>query len=165
MPAVFILPISMVLGFVAYGLVAKWYLMPRLMKLSRAKALEVLLLFHSFRFIGLAFLIPGVTAVPLDSRFSHPAAYGDLVAAVLALLAILALRKNWSVATSIVWVFNLEGTLDLINAVTQGIRYTEDGDLGAAYFIPAVIVPALLVSHWLIFILLLRQRKLSVGHQ
>ena len=55
----------------------------------------------------------------------------------------------------LVWVFNVEGTLNLLNAVTQGLRYTEDWALGATYFIPAVVVPALLVSHVMVFMILL----------
>ena len=51
---------------------------------------------------------------------------------------------------------NVEGTLDLLNALTQGLRYTEDGMLGATYFIPAVVVPALLVSHVMVFVILWR---------
>ena len=62
--------------------------------------------------------------------------------------------RGWSAAILIVWIFNIEGTLDLLNAVTQGLRYTQDGQLAATYFIPAVIVPALLVSHVMLFILL-----------
>ncbi len=54
-------------------------------------------------------------------------------------------------------MFNLEGSLDLVNAVTQGLRYTEDGTLGATFFIPMVIVPVLKVTHVLIFIILLRR--------
>ncbi len=156
MPRDLILPLSMALGLTASSLIARWYLMPWLLRQPRAKALTPLLLFHSFRFVGLAFLIPGVTAQPLDPRFANPAAYGDLLAAVLALLALLALRREWRTAIPLVWVFNVEGTLDLLNAVTQGIRYTEDGALGATFFIPMVIVPALLVSHALVFILLWR---------
>ena len=54
-------------------------------------------------------------------------------------------------------MFNVEGTLDLLNAVTQGLRYNEDlGILGATYFIPAVVVPALFVSHVMVFVILLR---------
>ena len=56
----------------------------------------------------------------------------------------------------LVWVFNVEGTLDLLNAVAQGMRYIEDGMFGATYFIPAVVVPALLVSHVMVFVILLR---------
>ena len=72
------------------------------------------------------------------------------------MLGILALRQGWRAAIALVWVFNVEGTLDLLNAVTQGLRYTEDGALGATYFIPAVVVPALLVTHVMVFIILLR---------
>jgi hypothetical protein len=146
----------MVMGLVTYGLIAKWYVMPVLLRLPRARALVPLILPHCLRFIGLAFLIPGVTSQPLDPRFANPAAYGDLLAAVLALLAVVALRRAWRVAIPLVWVFNVEGTLDLLNAVTQGIRYTEDGSMGATFFIPAVVVPALLVTHVMIFMILLR---------
>ncbi len=151
-----ILPLSIVMGLMVYGLIAKWYVMPVLLALPRARALVPLLLFHCFRFIGLAFLIPGVTSQPLDPRFANPAAYGDLLAALLAFLAILALRGGWRPAIPLVWVFNIEGLLDLLNAVTQGLRYTEDGALGATYFIPAIIVPALLVTHVMVFIILVR---------
>ena len=94
MPSDLILPLSLVMGLVGYGLIAQWYVMPILRTLPRARALLPLLLFHSFRFIGLTFLIPGVTAQELDPRFANPAAYGDLLAAVLALLAIVALRRE-----------------------------------------------------------------------
>jgi hypothetical protein len=91
-----------------------------------------------------------------DASRAHPAAYGDLIAALLAFLGILALRRGWRTAIPLVWIFNVEGTLDLLNAVAQGLRYTEDGTLGATFFIPAVVVPALLVTHVIVFIILLR---------
>ena len=65
MPRDLILPLSILMALTAYGLIAKWYVMPTLGSLPRARALVPLLLFHSFRFIGLAFLIPGVTAQAL----------------------------------------------------------------------------------------------------
>ena len=163
MPTDLSLLLSIVMGLTAYGLIAKWYLMPVLLTLPRARALVPLLLFHCFRFIGLAFLIPGVTSQPLDPRFANPAAYGDLLAALLAFFAILALRRGWRTAIPLVWVFNVEGTLDLLNAVTQGLRYTEDGALGATYFIPAIVVPALLVTHVMVFVILLRDES-KTGH-
>ena len=75
---------------------------------------------------------------------------------MLALLAIVALRREWRAAIPLVWIFNVEGALDLLNALAQGLRYTEDGMLGATYFIPAVVVPALLVSHVMVFVILWR---------
>jgi hypothetical protein len=152
-----IMPLSLLFGLVAFGLTAHWYVMPWLRSVSRTRALTPLLLLHSFRYIGLAFLIPGVTAQALDAGFANPAAYGDLLAAVLALVALIAVRLDWSVATPLLWVFNLEGTLDLLNALWQGAQRVRVGDLGATYFIPTVAVPALLVTHFMIFVLLVRQ--------
>ena len=51
------------------------------------------------------------------------------------------------------------GTLDLLNALFQGLRHNSIGQFGATYFIPTVVVPALLVSHCLVFSLLLRRRR------
>jgi hypothetical protein len=157
MPIELMLPVSIALGLVAYGLLGWWYVMPLLLGRPRAEALLPLLWIHCFRFVGLAFLIPGVTARPLDERFAIPAAYGDLLAALLAFLAIVALRRGWRLAISLVWLFNIEGTVDLLNAVTQGLRFVEPGDLGAAFFIPQVVVPALLVTHVMVFVILLRK--------
>jgi hypothetical protein len=154
----FILPISMVLGLLTYGLIAKWYLVPWMDSVSRPAALSPILLLHGFRYIGLAFLLPGVTAAALDPAFAVPAAYGDLIAALLALGAVLALRLGLPGSLLLVWVFNVLGTLDLLNALYKGLRFTADADLGATFFIPAVIVPALLVTHFLVFRELLRKR-------
>jgi hypothetical protein len=150
------LPLSIVMSTASFTLIAVWYAMPALRSLPRASALIPLLLFHSFRHVGMAFLIPGVTAEALDIRFANPAAYGDLLAAVLAFAAIVALRFNSAFAIPLVWIFSIEGSLDLLNALYNGFRYTPDGHLGATYFIPAVIVPALLVTHVMVLLLLFR---------
>ena len=102
------------------------------------------------------FLVPGVTTEILDSRFAHPAAYGDLVAAALAFVAIGAIRLNANWAIASVWLFNIWGATDLLNALARGILFTADGHLGATFWIPATIVPLLLVTHAYIFILLIK---------
>ena len=155
--AEFIIPVSFTISAISYAFIAKWYLYPRLLSFKKQDAFIPILFFHSFRYIGLAFLVPGVTAEVLDSRFSNPAAYGDLLASILALLSIMAIRLRWSVATTLVWIFNIEGTLDLLNAVFQGLTYIPAGHFGSTFFIPAVIVPALFVTHFLVFVLLLKK--------
>ena len=114
-----ILPLSIVLAVLSFSLIAKWYVIPALAPLPHKEALTPFLLLHSFRYVGMAFLIPGVTSAPLDPRFANPAAWGTQLAAVLALIALLALRLEWRLATAAVWVFNIEGTLDLMNALFQ----------------------------------------------
>jgi hypothetical protein len=148
--------ISIVLGFVAWGIVAARYLWPALSRQPRIDALQPLLLLHGFRFIGLAFLVPGVVSPDLPAGFAQPAAFGDLVAAALALLALAALRSRPGVG--LVWLFNLWGTADLLYAYYLGRVGVgvEPGHLGSAYFIPTVFVPLLLVTHVLVFRLLLR---------
>ena len=147
---------SVALSFVAWGIIAARYLWPALRNQPRARALRPLLLLHSFRFIGLAFLVPGVVSPDLPGAFARPAAYGDLIAAVLALLALTALQRRLGIV--LVWVFNLWGSADLLYAFYQGLIGVgiEPGQLGAAYFIPTLVVPLLFITHGLVFRLLLQ---------
>jgi hypothetical protein len=57
--------------------------------------LRPLLILHTFRFIGLAFLVPSVVSPDLAPAFAHSAAYGDIIAAILALLSLLLLVKSY----------------------------------------------------------------------
>jgi hypothetical protein len=148
--------LQFVLSLVLYGLLARWYVAPRLAPLPLASALMPLLVLHASRFLGMVFLVPSVAGGPLPSEFAVAAAYGDLLAALLAFASIAALRAGWAMAIPLVWLFNLEGTLDLINALAQGLRHQVQ--LGAAYYIPTVAVPALLVTHAMIFSMLLTKR-------
>jgi len=90
---------------------------------------------------------------------SLPAAFGDLLAALLALIAILALVRNAESARFRVWVFNVEGTLDLFNAITLATIYHAQPYMGPAYWIPAFWVPALLVTHYITFVFLWKYWK------
>jgi hypothetical protein len=115
--------------------------------------------------VGLAFLVPGVVSPDLPAGFVRPAAYGDLTTCILALLAIASLHRR--LGTLLVWVFNVVGTLDLLNAFYQADRLgvgIAPGLQGAAYFIPTVLVPLLLVTHVLVFCILLR-RDAAVGQR
>ena len=153
--------LSVLMNFVASGIVTKLYIWPWLRVMTREEALLPLMVPHTFRFVGLSFLVPGVVSASLSPDFARPAAYGDLVAALLAVVAVLALSARASWALAIVWVFNLWGTIDLLYAIYQGeigVRIGP-GSLGAAFYIPTVLVPPLLVTHALIFRLLLRRRQ------
>jgi hypothetical protein len=120
-----------------------------------------LLILHSFRFVGLAFLVPGVVSPDLPSAFAQPAAYGDIIAATLALLALISLSSG--AGTAITWIFNLWGTADLLNAFYQANRAgLVAGQLGATYFIPTLVVPLLLITHALAFRILLKRENESV---
>ena len=144
------------LSLVVWGVIAKWLLTPWLEKKSPHEALLWLTLPHAFRHIGMVFLVPGVVVQPLPGAFAIPAAYGDLVTGVVALLALIALRTGWAGALALVWLFNIVGTVDLLNALRQANVVP---DLGAAWYIPTFLVPALLVTHFMIFARLLRRGR------
>jgi hypothetical protein len=153
---------SIAFSFIAWGIVTARYIWPEIRRRQRAEALQPLLILHSFRFIGLAVLVPGVVSPELPPTFAHSAAYADIIATMLALLSLLLLRSSTGVA--FVWIFNLWGTADLLNSFYQG-PHTRllAGQLGAAYFIPTLIVPLLLITHGLAFrILLLPQKDFEV---
>ncbi|MCB1788768.1 MAG: hypothetical protein KDJ24_00600 [Gammaproteobacteria bacterium] len=157
MPTDIILAVSMTLAVTAWVLIFAWYVHPVLRERSLADALRPLLLLHCFRYVGLMFLVPGVTAVPLDPRFALPAAYGDLVAAILAFSALAALQRSRATSLALAWTFNVWGLADLLNAVARGLVYAPDGALGATFWIPVFFVPPLLVSHAYIFWWLVRR--------
>lgn len=148
--------ISVLSSFISFTIIAKWFLAPRLRSMPRSTALIVLLLIHTFRTIGLAFLVPQVTGAPLPFAFAAPAAFGDLLAVVLAFISLLALRLKWPLASLIVWIFNIVGLIDLLFAYIEGgIFAFPTLMVGTTWFIPTFCVPFLLVSHILIFWLLL----------
>src|SRR5215471_1471892 len=155
MPQLALYGTGIAFSFIAWGIVTAQYVWPELRRQSRADALQPLLLLHCFRFVGLSFLVPGVVSPDLPTAWAFPAAYGDLIAAVLALLALAVLKSRLGIA--LVWVFNLWGSADLLHAFYQGNQVgLEPGQLGAAYFIVTVLVPLLLWTHGLVFRLLLR---------
>jgi len=157
--AVFVLNIVGI--FLAFGLLARLYIWPRLRILPKERALIILMVPHTFRFVGLTFLIPGVVSPTLTAKIASPAAWGDFGAAILAFIAIAGISRRWSFSTLLVWLFSLWGSVDLVYAYLNGIRLRLDpGSLGAAYYIPTAIVPPLLITHGMIFWLLIRSGKM-----
>jgi len=159
MPPAFNLPfvLSVVGAFLTSSVVAYIYVWPAVRGMQRYDALRLLAAFHAFRFLGMNFLVTGFVSPELSSDFANQVGWGDLIAAVLALLAMAALSWRWSIAIPMVWIFNIWGTLDLLNAYYRGVtQIGNPGLFGAGIYIPALYVPLLLISHVLIFMLLLR---------
>ena len=158
-----IFPLDLVLGYIAWLLCFRAYVWPRLRAMDSVNAQRVIATFHSFRFIGLVFLVPGVVGLHLPANFAVFSAYWDLATALLAMLALLTVRIRplfWLFVTA----FNIVGTIDLLvdyyHATSGGLSATP-GELGAAYMLPVLIVPALMITHIAAFYLLVRLRPTS----
>ena len=152
--AIFILQLG--LSLLVFRLLAKWLLVPWLANQSQREALFWLTLPHAFRYMGMVFLVPGLVVQPLPDNFAIPAAYGDLLTSILALLVLILLRTGSKVAVGLVWLFNVVGTADLLNA----LRHIDVvPNFGAVWYIPTFYVPLLLVTHFMIFAQLLRRKQ------
>src|SRR3977135_4097558 len=149
-----ILTVNLLFSTLVFWVAARLYLLPRLAELEPRTILLPILLLHSLRHLGLMFLAPGAVFPGIPPQFAYAAAFGDLLAAVLALVAIPAVAIRARHAKLLVWIFNIEGTLDLIVAISLATIFNAAPFMGPAYWIPAFWVPALLVTDYLPLILL-----------
>ena len=150
---------SVAFGLLAWGAVCLNYVWPRIRELPLHAAVRPILHLHLFRYIGLAFIVPGVVGPNLQAAFAAPAAYGDLVAMALAWVALMMGSHRYSRIA--IWAFSVWGFADLLFAFYQGTIGIgiEPASLGAAWFIPTVTVPLLLWTHVLVFASLLRTSR------
>jgi hypothetical protein len=151
-----ILTLNLVFSTFVFWIAARIYLRPRLSDLDSRSIVLPILLLHSFRHLGLMFLDPGATYPGLPVEFAYPAAFGDLVAAMLAMAALPAVATNAPRAKALFWVFNVWGSVDLAAAIALATVHDAAAHMGPAFWIPAFWVPALLVTHYIGFVLLAR---------
>ena len=162
-PGMNILTVDLAFSTLIFGIAARLYLVPRLPTLEPRSVLLPILLLHSFRHLGLMFLAPGAIYAGMPSAFAYPAAFGDFLAALLAIAAIPLVAAGSPGAKPVVWVFNVEGTLDLLLAIVLATAYNAPPYMGPTYWIPAFWVPSLLVTHYLTFGLLRREWGVAAG--
>ncbi len=145
-------------AYLPAGLLVGSFVLPWLRAMEHLTAQRIIATFHSFRFVGLVFIVPGLVGPSIPSAFAVPAAYGDLATSILAIVALLTVRIRpafWLFTVA----FNLVGIYDLIEAYVHGATSglaPAAGQLGAAYFIPILYVPMLLLTHLTAFFLIVR---------
>src|SRR5215472_9541603 len=140
---------QLVLGYVAWLLCFRVYVWPRLKSMDIVTAQRAIATLHSFRFFGLVFIVPGVIGPNLPASFGAFAAYADLATGVLAMLALATVRLR-PLFWAFVAAFNLVGAADIITDyyhATQINLPAMAGELGAAYAIPIIYVPILMITH------------------
>ena len=158
----FFIPLSLTLGLVIFGLASKWYYWPWAMRVTFKEAVTPILLINATRYIGLGFLVPGVVSPDLNPLFAQAAAYGDLAAACLALIALCLVRLELPGAVAALWIFNIEGFLDFLDALGLGLTSIKPEQLQGVYYIPTLVVPLLMVSEIVLFVLLVKRGRQRV---
>ncbi len=159
MPAIFdrVLTVNLIANTAIFYVAARLYLLPLIPRVRPQQILVPILLLHSMRHLGLMFLTRGATFPGMPPQFAYPAAFGDLITAILAFAAIPFVLRSSDLAKPAVWIFNIFGTLDLLAAITFATIYNAPVTMGPAYWIPAFWVPLLLVTHYVTFVLLGRR--------
>ena len=119
---------------------------------------------QAFRYVALQiFSASAVAGLEASLATQRVIAFGDLATAVLALVALLALRRGTPVARALMWVLAIVGTADLISATVTGVAgHLADTASGWSWFILAFYVPALWVAEVLTFWQLIARRRESL---
>ena len=144
-------------SFLVLGFLAWWYVWPWLRSVDRTTAFTALTFVHAFRSIGATVLVASVAGTALPRDFASAVAYGDLATTVLAVLTLIALRARVPFALALVWLTNVVGAVDLLNALIGGISNNIPTlGMGSFWYVVAFLVPILWIAHILAFLLLLR---------
>ncbi len=153
--------LHLIFGYIAWFLCFGAYIWPKLKTMSAPGAQRAIAVLHSFRFFGLVFIVPGVVGAGLPQRFAEFAAWGDFATGLLAMAALVSFRMRPLFYLFVV-AFNVVGIADLLadyfNATVQDLPAVA-GQLGAAYVIPIIYVPILMITHWAALVLLVRSAR------
>src|SRR5438045_9391410 len=144
-----IFQIHLVLGYVAWLLCFRVYVLPSLKSMDKVEAHLAIATLHSFRFFGLVFILPGIVG-NLPASFATSAAYWDFATGVLAILALLTVRIR-PLYWLFVVAFNLVGATDLIGDYYHAIQLdlpAHAGEFGALYAIPILYVQLMLLTEF-----------------
>jgi len=146
-------------SFLVLGLFAWWYVWPWLNSVDRSTAFTALTFVHALRPVGATVLVTSVAGTALPRDFAEAVAYGDLATSVLAVITLIALRSRLGFALALVWITNIVGLADLVNALVGGVRYDIARlGMGSFWYVVTILVPILWIAHVLAFALLLRRR-------
>ncbi len=158
MPALWLLLLQFSLALAVFGLIAAWWVWPRLAARDLTAALLPLLAVNAFRFVPMALYAPGQIDAAVPAYAVNAIALGDLVSALLAVAAAVALRYRGPAALALAWVFSIVGAIDVVAAFGAALaaRIYAFG-LGFSWFVVTLYVPVVLLTQVMIFRLLLRR--------
>ena len=166
MPPQVIFLLQTVLAYVAWLLCFRAYIWPKLTSMDSVQAQRAIATLHSFRFFGLVFNLPGIVGANLPTGFAPFAAYWDLTTGILAMLALAAVSVKpvfWTCVVAFNSVGILDFVLDYYHASKVGLPELA-GQLGAAYVVPVLYVPLLMITHVTAFYLLVRSPRAVAAH-
>lgn len=155
-----IINLQAITGSIALILAVKWWVKPRLDKLSIQDALLPFVFLNAFRYLGLNFMTKEQFYDGFPTEFLTTVGIWDFSTAILAIITAIALKNKWSFAMPLVWVFNIVGFTDLITAFPQffGLEMYNH-NLGTIWLVFTTFGLAAFLSHIYIFIRLIKNLR------
>ena len=141
-----------------------WSWRPRLAAMGRDAHLKALIPVHFFRYFGLTAMLPGVfnlAPAGFSDDYLFQIMAGDVLVAVLALTAFALMQLQSPARIAFLWLFNIVGTLDYLNAAARVTPSIHDANILGPFgwIVITVFLPAWLVSHVAIFTVLLGRKQ------
>src|SRR5215813_4225494 len=151
------------LSFIVLLLMATWYVIPWLKSRSRAEALTALLWVQAFRYIALQIFSAQKFGFAVSDGARDQIAAGDVIGAILAISAIIALRYKARISIGLTWLFAAETAFDLANSTIAGVNeHLFETTAALTWLILTFYVPILWISLGLIvWQLLIKQNELE----
>jgi hypothetical protein len=152
--------LASILSFIVFLSMATWYVLPWLKSRNRADALIALLWVHAFRYVALQIFSAQKFGFAVSDGARDQIAIGDLIGAVLAVSAIIALRYRTRISIVLTWFFAVETAFDLVNGTIAGLNEHLFETAGAVtWLILTFYVPVLWISLGIIIWQLLSRRN------
>ena len=135
------------MAFGAYVVIYRIYLRSWFATQPFPQAVLPLLLINTFRYMGLAAMVPGQLEPTIPFRALQVIGWGDFAAGTSALLAAIAVHHRWTAATTLVGLFTIIGFADVIAVgYTASAAEIFESNMGTQWFVSVFYAPAFLLS-------------------
>lgn len=152
-----IINLQAITGSVAIYLGFRYWIQPKISKLSIHEALLPFVFLNTFRYLGLSFMAKEQMYDGFPTDFLTTVGLWDFTTSILAIITTVALKTKWKFAILLVWIFNIVGFADLVAAFPQffGLKLY-DHNLGFIWLMFVTYGLTTFMSHIYIFYRLLR---------
>jgi hypothetical protein len=141
------LGLAQLISLIVFANIARWYIAPWLSRQERTIALTILVWPHVFRYVALQAYSAQHAGFPISDSGLTRLVYGDIAGAVLAMVAIVALRHKVKGAIAMTWLLVAMTIADTVSNVSNGIHENLFGAAtGVTWMVVAFYVPFLMVS-------------------
>jgi hypothetical protein len=155
---------AQLMSLIVLAAIARWYIVPWLIRNARADALIALLWVHVFRYVALQVFSAQHNGFPISDGGAMEIVVGDVIGAILAFVAIALLRRRARLAIPLSWLLAVETAYDTLTNIHGGVQERLMGAAsGVTWMILTFFVPMVVVSSVLLIWQLYSRRNEELG--